>query len=130
MIDLIMPIFILHLVGVPMPVVQMKCTAAGLNGGLLETPDAVVSTSTPNTIDSQVEIDTEQGATLAEESSPHGAAAAGGGPAAKDHPDYEPFCKTLRAGVPMPVGQMKGSADGRDGSWIENPDTVVSERTK
>ena len=70
MLDLMMPIFIHHLVGVPMPVVQMKCTAAGLNGSLLETPDAVVSTSTPNTIDSQVEIDTEQGATLAEESSP------------------------------------------------------------
>jgi len=120
-----MPIFIYHLVGVPMPVVQMKCTAAGLNGGLLETPDAVVSTSAPKTIDSQVEIDTEQGATLAEESSPPDAAA-GGGTAAKDHPDYEPFFKMLRVGVPMAVVQMKCSAAGLDGSLIENPDAIVS----
>ena len=126
MLDLMMPIFIHHLVGVPMPVVQMKCTAAGLNGGLLETPDAVVSTSTPNTIDSQVEIDTEQGATLAEESSPPGGAAAGGRTAAKDHPGYEPFFKMLRVGVPMAVVQMKCSAAGLDGSLIENPDAIVS----
>ena len=42
------------------------------------------------------------------------------------HPDYQPFFKMLKVGVPMPVVQMKCSAAGLDGNLIENPDTIVA----
>ncbi len=112
-----------------MPVVQMKCSAAGLDANLLENPDALVSTSTSTSVQaseansSQSEASQDQETTPAEESAPPSAA---GGTKASDHPDYQPFFKMLKVGVPMPVVQMKCSAAGLDGSLIENPDTIVA----
>ena len=110
-----------------MPVVQMKCSAAGLNPSLLENPDAVVSATTPaptsTESSSQIEGNEDQGAPLAEVSAPSSTA---GGMKANEHPDYLPFFKMLKVGVPMPVVQMKCSAAGLDGSLLENPDAVVA----
>ena len=118
-----------HIVGVPMPVVQMKCSAAGLDASLLENPDAVVPTSTSPPVPAQTDSVSET-----EASQDHGAepteastlSSAAGGIKASEHPDYQPFFKMLKVGVPMPVVQMKCSAAGLDGNLIDNPDTIVA----
>lgn len=45
--------------------------------------------------------------------------------AAKDHPDYLPFFKLLRVGVPPHVVQAKTAAAGLDPSFIETPDAMI-----
>ena len=112
-----------------MPVVQMKCSAAGLDASLLENPDAIVPTSTSPSVPAQtvsgseIEASQDQGAEPVEASAMSSAA---GGVKASEHPDYQPFFKMLKVGVPMPVVQMKCSAAGLDGNLIENPDTIVA----
>lgn len=121
-----------HVVGVPMPVVQMKCSAAGLDSSLLENPDAAVSVHgsavasapTPTSVSaSQNESSEDQDTPPVDVSAPLSVAE---GVKACEHPDYAPFFKMLRVGVPMPVVQMKCSAAGLDGSLLEDPDAMVA----
>jgi Ca2+-binding EF-hand superfamily protein len=51
-------------------------------------------------------------------------AASAGGPPIKDDPEYAPFFKMLKVGVPMPVVQQKVAASGLDPSLLElDPDS-------
>jgi Ca2+-binding EF-hand superfamily protein len=51
-------------------------------------------------------------------------AASAGGPPIKDDPEYAPFFKMLRVGVPMPVVQQKAAASGLDPSLLAlDPDS-------
>lgn len=43
-----------------------------------------------------------------------------------EHPDYLPFFKLLKVGVPSFVVQAKVTAAGLDGSMIDTPDRLVS----
>ncbi len=45
---------------------------------------------------------------------------------ASDHPDYAPFFRLLKVGVPVFVVQAKVSAAGLDPSFIETPDALIS----
>ena len=53
------------------------------------------------------------------------AAAAPGKIAAKDHPDYLPFFKLLKVGVPAPVVQAKVTAAGLNAELIDTPDALI-----
>lgn len=44
---------------------------------------------------------------------------------AKDHPDYAPFFKMLKVGVPLPVVSNKVVAAGLDPTLLENPDVLI-----
>jgi len=48
--------------------------------------------------------------------------AAAAGPMVKDHPDYAPFFKMLKVGVPMPVVGNKMSAAGLDPELLNTPE--------
>ena len=44
----------------------------------------------------------------------------------RDHPDYAPFFKMLRMGVPMQAVQLKVSQAGLNGALMENPDAPAT----
>ncbi len=44
---------------------------------------------------------------------------------AKDHPDYAPFFKMLKVGVPLPVVSNKVLAAGLDPALLENPEIQI-----
>jgi len=44
---------------------------------------------------------------------------------AKDHPDYAPFFKMLKVGVPLPVVSNKALAAGLDPALLENPEIQI-----
>ena len=45
--------------------------------------------------------------------------------AAKDHPDYAPFFKMLKVGVPLPVVANKMTAGSLDASLLDSPDKLI-----
>lgn len=115
------PFFKLSRLGVPMAVVSAKVQAAGLDPSVLEDPDAMIGQggggggSKPSS---------EQSTTTQQQQQPVESSTSGM-VKASEHPDYAPFFKLTRLGVPVPVVSGKVSAAGLDPAVLDNPDAMI-----
>lgn len=95
--------------GMPLEHVKLKASAEGLDGGLLETPDALLN---------------EDGAPFT------GGGGVVTGVPVKEHDKFAKFFKLLKMGMPMDHVKLKASAEGLDANLLETPDTLVDEDGK
>ncbi|TMW58020.1 hypothetical protein Poli38472_013494 [Pythium oligandrum] len=99
--------FKLKKMGMPMPHIQLKMQAEGLNEKILETPDLLLD---------------EEGNEVKED-----APAEAGGIPVKEHEKFAKYFKLLKMGMPMEHVKLKASADGLDGALLEAPDTLLDD---
>lgn len=122
-------------VGLPPFVVQAKMTAAGLNADLLDRPDDAMpssgSTSTPALASATAPAPDDNASVVASVAPSIAVAPApaaptvAGGMLVKDHPDYEPFFKMLKVGLPPFVVQAKMTAAGLNADLLDRPDDAI-----
>lgn len=121
------PFFKLSKLGVPMPVVSAKTAAAGLDPSVLEDPEAMISLSGGGGGGGGGGAPTAQQQQQQQETPPAATSTSNEGLIkASEHPDYAPFFKLTKLGVPIPVVSGKVSAAGLDPSVLENPDAMIS----
>ncbi|TDH73177.1 hypothetical protein CCR75_002332 [Bremia lactucae] len=98
--------FKLKKMGMPMPHIQLKMSADGLDSSMLETPDLL--------------LDKDGN----EVKQPLTSARFAGTPV-KDHEKYAKFFKLLKMGMSLEHIQLKASSEGLDGSLLSTPDQLV-----
>lgn len=89
--------------GMPMPHIQLKAKAEGLDANLLETPDVLVD---------------EEGEVIKAETKLIKAC---------EHPSYAKYYKLLKMGMPRPQLELKMKAEGLDTKLLDTPDTMISD---
>jgi hypothetical protein len=100
--------FKLKKMGMPMAHIQLKMSAEGLDGAILETPDLLLD---------------DDGNELKE-----GAAGSGfSGIPVKEHEKFAKFFKLLKMGMPLEHVRLKASSEGLDGSLLSTPDQLLDE---
>lgn len=102
--------FKLKKMGMPMPHIQLKMSAEGLDSAILETPDLLLD-------DDGNEV--KQGDEAAE--------AGFAGIAVKDHEKFAKFFKLMKMGMPLEHVQLKASAEGLDASLLSTPEQLLDE---
>ncbi|KAJ0394199.1 hypothetical protein P43SY_007833 [Pythium insidiosum] len=109
--ELFAKFFKLKKMGMPLPHIQLKMQAEGLDANILETPDALLD---------------EEGKPWQEGKT----ADAPAGTPAREHELYAKYFKLLKMGMPMPHVQLKVSADGLDATLLETPDALLDAEGK
>ncbi|GLE05174.1 hypothetical protein PINS_up014162 [Pythium insidiosum] len=104
--ELFAKFFKLKKMGMPLPHIQLKMQAEGLDASVLETPDALLD---------------EEGKPWTAHKSTEGPS----GTPAREHELYAKYFKLLKMGMPMPHVQLKVSADGLDATLLETPDALL-----
>ncbi|OWZ19581.1 Formin like protein [Phytophthora megakarya] len=100
--------FKLKKMGMPMPHIQSKMSAEGLDSSILETPDLLLD---------------DDGNELT-----HSLAGTGfAGIPVKDHDKFAKFFKLLKMGMPLEHVQLKASSEGLDASLLSKPDQLLDE---
>lgn len=103
--------FKLKKMGMPMPHIELKMSAEGLDSSVLETPDLLLD---------------EDGNEVKD-----GAAGTGfTGIPVKDHEKYAKFFKLMKMGMPLEHIQRKASTEGLDASLLSKPDQLLDEDGK
>ncbi|KAL4176693.1 hypothetical protein KRP22_001634 [Phytophthora ramorum] len=98
--------FKLKKMGMPLPHIQLKMSAEGIDGSILETPDLLVD-------DDGNEIkDGETGFV---------------GIPVKEHEKFAKFFKLMKMGMPLDHVQLKASSEGLDASLLSTPDQLLDE---
>lgn len=105
--------FKLKKMGMPMPHIQLKMSAEGVDGSILETPDLLLD---------------EEGKEIKESGGeePSGFA----GISVKEHEKFAKFFRLLKMGMPLEHIKLKASAEGLDGSLLDTPDQMLDEEGK
>ncbi|RLN81888.1 hypothetical protein BBJ28_00020895 [Nothophytophthora sp. Chile5] len=100
--------FKLKKMGMPMPHIQLKMSAEGLDDSILETPDLLLD---------------EEGNEWKE----GGAGTGFAGIPVREHEKFAKFFKLMKMGMPLEHVQLKASSEGLDGSLLATPDQLLDE---
>jgi len=131
------PFFKMLKVGLPPFVVQAKMTAAGLDPSYLDRGDEPMPTShapssssssaapAPAPVPAPAPAVVAAPASAAEAEAPIITSSSSGGVKIKDHPDYEPFFKMLKVGLPPFVVQAKMTAAGLDPTYLDRGEDTI-----
>ncbi|RLN58591.1 hypothetical protein BBJ29_005488 [Phytophthora kernoviae] len=102
--------FKLKKMGMSLPHIQLKMSAEGLDGSILETPDLLLD-------EDGNEVKASEGTGFA-------------GIPVKEHEKFAKFFKLLKMGMPLEHVQLKVSSEGLDGSLLNTPDQLLDEEGK
>ncbi|RLN44991.1 hypothetical protein BBI17_006169 [Phytophthora kernoviae] len=102
--------FKLKKMGMPLSHIQLKMSAEGLDGSILETPDLLLD-------EDGNEVKASEGTEFA-------------GIPVKEHEKFAKFFKLLKMGMPLEHVQLKVSSEGLDGSLLNTPDQLLDEEGK
>ncbi|KUF99723.1 C-factor [Phytophthora nicotianae] len=103
--------FKLKKMGMPMPHIELKMSAEGLDSSILETPDLLLDEDGNEVKDGAVDT----GFT---------------GIPVKEHEKFAKFFKLMKMGMPLEHIQLKASAEGLDASLLSTPDQLLDEEGK
>ncbi|KAG3022538.1 hypothetical protein PC121_g10333 [Phytophthora cactorum] len=103
--------FKLKKMGMPMPHIELKMSAEGLDSSILEMPDLLLD---------------EDGNEVKEGAADTGFA----GIPVKEHEKFAKFFKLMKMGMPLGHIQLKASAEGLDASLLSTPDQLLDEEGK
>lgn len=101
--------FKLKKMGMPMPHIELKMSAEGLDSSILETPDLLLD-------EDGNEVKEGDGGFI--------------GIPVKEHEKFAKFFKLLKMGMPIEHVQLKASSEGLDGSLLSTPDQLLDEEGK
>ncbi|CAI5723718.1 unnamed protein product [Peronospora effusa] len=103
--------FKLKKMGMPLPQIQLKMSAEGLDGSILETPELLLDDDC-----NEVKKDaTDTGFA---------------GVPVKEHEKYAKFFKLLKMGMPLEHVQVKASSEGLDATLLSTPNQLLDEEGK
>ncbi|CAI5718330.1 unnamed protein product [Peronospora destructor] len=103
--------FKLKKMGMPLPQIQLKMSAEGLDGSILETPDLLLDDDC-----NEVKKDTTD--------------ADFAGVPVKEHEKFAKFFKLLKMGMPLEHVQVKASSEGLDATLLSTPNQLLDEEGK
>ncbi|GMF25316.1 unnamed protein product [Phytophthora lilii] len=103
--------FKLKKMGMPLPHIQLKMSAEGLDGSILESPDLLLDDEGNEVKDGDAD-------------------AAFTGIPVKEHEKFVKFFKLLKMGMPLQHVQLKASSEGLDASLLSTPDQLLNEEGK
>ncbi|POM68465.1 Formin-2 domain containing hypothetical protein, partial [Phytophthora palmivora] len=100
--------FKLKKMGMPMPHIELKMSAEGLDSSILETPDLLLD---------------DDGNEVTESASDIGFV----GIPVKEHDKFVKFFKLMKMGMPLEHVKLKASSEGLDASLLNTPDQLLDE---
>ncbi|KAE9038900.1 hypothetical protein PR001_g5395 [Phytophthora rubi] len=103
--------FKLKKMGMPLTHIQLKMSAEGLDGSILETPDLLLDEGGNELKDGNAGLEFA-------------------GIPVREHEKFAKFFKLLKMGMPLEHVQLKASSEGLEGSLLSTPDQLLDEEGK